>query len=428
MNNFSIISLFFLGSLFFNKFNAQSPTLIPTSDASIRLMNPNLTGWGYKNRITFNQLIDCHPVDYLHSLIFAYDVDIPKFGLLTGFQYYADRIGTKNFKQSLQLNLGYELNLTKEIKMIFSYNPSFSQQSIDEPTYFNCFDFNDTLNTILSGNSIKNYLQHFSGFVVKTKPFIGGINQKISNENIGQFDGINIISNQHINLFALVNYPQKSGNFKTYFSYSNIKFLGSNSQIINSKFPLQKIYNISVNYESNNNWLTGFGIRIIENQSTMYHIQTGLNFKIFKINYGFGISPYKSLGIISKYAITSQVTMELDLKRRKSYHRPKIKYEYEKFAAKTMKIERILMDDKLVSYTEYFDNGELKINKNFKDDLLDGAYLEGNKEGWEVISGHYKKGLKNGSWNYYNDNGEKIKFEKYKMGELIEKREFKTED
>ncbi len=159
----------------------------------------------------------------------------------------------------------------------------------------------------------------------------------------------------------------------------------------------------------------------------MYHIQTGYKFKTFRINYGFGISPYKSSGMISKYAISSQANVELDLKRRKSYHKPKIKYEYEKFPDSTIKIERILMDDKLISYTEYFDNGEEKIIKNFKGELLDGFYLEGNKNGWEVISGHYKKGLKNGSWNYYNDNGDKIKFEKYKMGELIEKREFKPE-
>ncbi|MFY7943403.1 MAG: hypothetical protein ACOVNZ_02430, partial [Crocinitomicaceae bacterium] len=120
-------------------------------------INPSLSGFDYKNRIAYNQLIESHPNGNIHSMNLGYYFDIPKLDLLTGFQYSADRVGTSNQNMSFRWNLGYELKLTHKVVLIPTIHVSHSQNSIDSKTYFNRFDFNDTLFNPLGNDSESNY-------------------------------------------------------------------------------------------------------------------------------------------------------------------------------------------------------------------------------------------------------------------------------
>lgn len=404
---------------------SQNSILIPSSESCIRLMNPGLSGLDCKNRLTVNQLFESHPINNIHSFKLTYDFDIPKYGLFTGFQYSTDRVGTKNLASSFQLNLGYELKLNQQISIIYSYHFSYDKLLIEEATYFNRFNYNDTLINNVLGVSEKNYFENSVGMIIKGNRFIGGIHQRISSSNVGQFNGFNLYSKPNLNAFFGLNFPLEKGKINTYLAYSNNKSLAQN---LNLKFPKISCYNISVNYQSEKNWFTGIGVRIIENHPTMYHSQAGLKFEKYQLSYGFGITPYKNNESSLKMAFTSQATLEYYLKRRKSYHKPTYTYEIEKFPDNSIKKDLIFMDGVLISHYEYFENGEDKLVKNYRNGLLDGIYSEGNIDGWTIVSGKYKKGLKHGSWKYCNEKGDRIRYEKYNMGELIEKTDFQPED
>ena len=65
-------------------------------------------------------------------------------------------------------------------------------------------------------------------------------------------------------------------------------------------------------------------------------------------------------------------------------------------------------------WTEYAQDGHITIK---------GAYKEGKRDGvWvfrdQGITGHYKDGKKHGKWKYY-ENGHRVRFERYRNGELI---------
>jgi antitoxin component YwqK of YwqJK toxin-antitoxin module len=403
--------------LFSVKLFSQNPIFIPASESALMFINPSLSGFDYKNRIAYNQLIESHPNGNIHSMNLGYYFDIPKLDLLTGFQYSADRVGTSNQNMSFRWNLGYELKLTHKVVLIPTIHVSHSQNSIDSKTYFNRFDFNDTLFNPLGNDSESNYWDFSSGFVLKSDKFYAGIYQRVNNANIGRYDGINVVSNNNFSFFT----GCKFGSFNPYFSYSYIRSFAGNNDSLNLKFPTINNFNFLINYQSNKKWFSGVGFRAIKNLPTMYHGQLGLKFKSFSLTYSLGMSPYKALSNMNKFAFSNQVSLELFLKRSKSYHRPVHRIEEETYPDKSIKIERIYVDDQLCDYNEYFENGDQKIVKSFKNGTLIGRYLEYFENG-ESVEGQYKNGLKNGKWFYSDSKGNNYKYEIYKMGKLVEEK------
>ena len=411
-------TLFFL--LFSAKLFSQNPILIPASESSVMFMNPSLSGFDYKNRIAYNQLIESHPNGNIHSMNLGYSFDIPKLNMLTGFQYFADRVGTSNQNMTLRWNLGYELKLTHKLDnllLIPTVHISYSKNSIDSKTYYNRFDFNDTLFNPLGNVSESNYWDFSSGFVLKSDQFYTGIYQRANNANIGRYNGKNIVSNSNFSFFT----GCKFGSFNPYFSYSFIRSFAGNNDSLNIKFPTIYNFNFSINYQSNKKWFSGVGFRAIKNLPTMYHGQLGVKFKSFSLTYALGMSPYKAVSNMNKFAFSNQVSLEVFLKRSKSYHRPVYRIEEEKYSDKSIKIVRIYTDNELVSYTEFFKDGEVKIDKNFKNGVLIGYYLEYFQNG-ESVEGKYKNGLKDGKWFYSDSKGNNFKYEIYKMGKLVEEK------
>jgi hypothetical protein len=400
--------------LFFGRSFSQNPIFIPASESAIMFMNPSLSGFDYKNRIAYNQQLESHPYGNIHSMNMGYYFDIPKLNLLTGFQYSADRVGTSNQNMTFRWNLGYELKFTQKVLLIPTIHVSYSQNSMDSKTYFNRFDFNDNLFNPLGNVSESNYWDFSSGFVVKSDKFYAGIYQRVNNANIGRYDGINIVSNKNFSFFT----GCKFGSLNPYFSYSYIRSFAGNNDSLNLKFPTINNFNFSINYQSNKKWFLGVGFRAIKNLPTMYHGQLGLKFKSFSLTYALGMSPYNVQSNTNKFAFTNQVSLELFLKRSKSYHRPVYRKE-EEYPDQSIKIERIYVDDQLCDYTEYFENGDQKIVKSFKNGTLIGYYFEYFENG-ESVEGKYKNGLKDGKWFYSDSKGNNYKYEIYKMGKLVE--------
>ena len=408
-------TLFFL--LFSVKLFSQNPIFIPGSESAIMFMNPSLSGFDYKSRFAYNQQLESHPNGNIHSMNMGYSFDIPKLQLLTGFQYSADRVGTSNQNMSLRWNLGYELKFTHKVILIPTVHISYSKNSIDSKTYFNRFYFNDTLFNPLGNVSESNYWDFSSGFVLKSDKFYAGIYQRANNANIGRYDGKNIVSNNNFSFFT----GCKFGSFNPYFSYSYIRSFAGNNDSLNIKFPTINNFNFSINYQSNKKWFSGVGFRAIKNLPTMYHGQLGVKFKSFSLTYALGMSPYKAVSDKNKFTFSNQVSVDLFLKRSKSYHKSVYRIEEVKYSDNSIKIERIYIDNELDSYTEYFKDGEEKVVKYFKKGNQIGRYLEYFENG-ESVEGQYKNGLKNGKWFYSDSKGNNYKYEIYKMGKLVEEK------
>jgi hypothetical protein len=421
MVKFLIIFSTLLFILFFGRLFSQNPIFIPASESSVMFMNPSLSGFDYKNRIAYNQLIESHPNGNIHSMNLGYYFDIPKLNLLTGFQFSADRVGTSNQNMSLRWNLGYELKLTHKVILIPTIHISYSKNSIDSKTYFNRFDYNDTMFSNVNGFSTKNYWELSGGYVFKSPYFFAGIFQRLNNSNIGNYNGKNIISNKNFSFLLGGEFKTAKGSFNPYFSYSYIKSFGSNIYPLNIKFPTIHNYNFSINYQSNKKWFSGVGIRLIKNLPTMYHGQVGLKFEKINFTYAVGVSPFLNLETNNKIALTNQISLEVFLKRSKSYHKPVFRREFEYYPDSSLKIERNYIDDELSSFTEYFKDGEVKIDKNFKNSVLIGYYFEYFQNG-ESVEGQYKNGLKDGKWFYNDSKGNNFKYEIYKMGKLVKEK------
>ena len=69
--------------LFSVKLFSQNPIFIPASESALMFINPSLSGFDYKNRIAYNQLIESHPNGNIHSMNLGYYFDIPKLDLIS---------------------------------------------------------------------------------------------------------------------------------------------------------------------------------------------------------------------------------------------------------------------------------------------------------------------------------------------------------
>lgn len=392
---------------------------MPTSESSILWMNPSLIGLEYKSRIAVNQLYQSHPLGNLHSLNASYDLDIPKLSLVTGIQLAGDHIGTKNQNLMFRWNLGYILNLGEKSRMIYSFHTSYAKQSFDGPTYFNRFDYNDTLFTNALGTSQEKYFENSMGCAIHTPFVYGGIRSVLKSSYLGQYNGTNIFTKINPNFFLGLKLKSSFGTFKPFYSYTyHYSWAGSNN-LLYSKFPSLSNHNFALNYQYKK-WTCGIGIRTIKQHPNMYHAQFGIDFKQIKLGYSVGVIPYKNAFNESHVGVLSQVSMELNLKRSNYYHRPVYHTEIVEFPDYTTKFEQYYKDDELIQSIEYYENGLEKSVTNYENGMLNGYYSESNENGFLKLYGYYRKGLKNGRWSYYNSDAFRIKYEKYYMGELIE--------
>ena len=76
--------------------------------------------------------------------------------------------------------------------------------------------------------------------------------------------------------------------------------------------------------------------------------------------------------------------------------------------------------DKMKMVREYYRNGQIEKEKNYKDGELDGKWTYYRENGQIEIEENYKDGKKDGKWTYYNKDGSIDKVEEYKNGKLIE--------
>ncbi len=407
--------------------HAQYAIFMPTSESSMLWMNPGLIGMEYKSRVAVNQLLQSHPLGNLHSLNVSYDLDIPKLNLITGLQLAGDRIGTKNQNLMFRWNLGYVIRLAEKVRMIYTFHTAFANQSFDDQTYFNRFNYNDTLFTNSIGTSHENYFENSTGYAVHTPFAYGGMRLIMRGSYLGQYKDNNIFTNINPNIFLGLNLKSKFGTFKPFYSYSYHYSWAGNNELLNSKFPNLSNHNLALNYQYKK-WTTGIGMRTIKNHPNMYHVAVGIDLNKVKLGYSIGIIPYKNASSENNIGVLSQVSLELNLKRSKYYHLPVFHTEIVEFQDHTTKIEHYYKDDELLYSIEYFENGLEKSTKYYDNGLLNGFYSEYNENGILILEGRYRKGLKNGEWHYYDDYGTHLKYEKYYMGDLIKSETFSPEN
>ena len=65
-------------------------------------------------------------------------------------------------------------------------------------------------------------------------------------------------------------------------------------------------------------------------------------------------------------------------------------------------------------WTEYAPDGHIAIKGTYKQGKRDGVWAFRD----QGITGHFKDGKKHGKWKYY-ENGQRVRFERYRNGELI---------
>ena len=70
-------------------------------------------------------------------------------------------------------------------------------------------------------------------------------------------------------------------------------------------------------------------------------------------------------------------------------------------------------------WTEWYENGQIKLEGNYNSNKRDGKWTEWYENAQKSIQGNYKNGLKDGKWSYWNEKSKKTDIKKYKMAVLI---------
>ena len=71
---------------------------------------------------------------------------------------------------------------------------------------------------------------------------------------------------------------------------------------------------------------------------------------------------------------------------------------------------------------EYYPDGKLKSEINYRQAVRDGMYRLYYDNGKLQASGNYRDGLKEGTWQMYNENGMLTAEETYMQGKLLSKK------
>lgn len=64
-------------------------------------------------------------------------------------------------------------------------------------------------------------------------------------------------------------------------------------------------------------------------------------------------------------------------------------------------------DGFIISRKNYFSNGKIRFEYNYKKGKLDGEYNEWNENGILIVKGYYSNGYKDSVWTFYYSNGVK---------------------
>jgi len=71
-------------------------------------------------------------------------------------------------------------------------------------------------------------------------------------------------------------------------------------------------------------------------------------------------------------------------------------------------------------WTYYFENGEKWLEENYSDGKKHGKTTEWYKSGKKMYVANYKYDLPNGKWIIWNEDGQKISTQEYNEGTLVE--------
>ena len=69
--------------------------------------------------------------------------------------------------------------------------------------------------------------------------------------------------------------------------------------------------------------------------------------------------------------------------------------------------------------TDYYENGQIKQEGNYKDHKKDGKWTKWYKDGEKKYEKNYKDGKKDGKWNEWDENGQIKSEATYKDGECV---------
>ena len=72
-------------------------------------------------------------------------------------------------------------------------------------------------------------------------------------------------------------------------------------------------------------------------------------------------------------------------------------------------------------YVEYYENGQVEVEGNYKDGVKDGKHVGYYKNGQILVEGNYKDGKEDGKWVGYYSSGEIKREENYKDGQRVGK-------
>lgn len=413
-----LVILSCLSVCFGNKILSQNYILSPNTESSLISLNPGFVGENYKNRLAVNYLYQSHPLGDIQTIQVSNDFDIPKINLRTGIVVSADRIATKNQSIFIKGILAYELPLGRNIKMVFPYELTYASNKFELASYFNRYNYSDTLFSAYNANSSENYFTHRGGMLITHKNFFVGFSDVISFPKIGEINGMKIIMWYNRNYTLGLKFKTKYGEFRPIANYFYYDDYNKNLFTFLPKFSYISCWDVALNYNKNK-LILGLGYRNIKYHSNTYKLQVGAQFEKCKIIANVGLTPYNNSTGVNKMASTCQISLEANLKRNKHYHRPVYHQSFDYYSNGSKRTQYEYIDSSLITQYEFYENGQIKVEKNFKNGLLHGLYIENYEDGTEKVSGSYKNGNKNHSWTYYNQETNCIIDETYKDGVLI---------
>lgn len=73
---------------------------------------------------------------------------------------------------------------------------------------------------------------------------------------------------------------------------------------------------------------------------------------------------------------------------------------------------------------DYYENGQIESEKNYKDGKLEGKFIDWYKNGQKFIEGNYKDFKPDDKWTFWKKNGKKEEERFYKDNILVEEAKF----
>lgn len=426
-NYYFIIVLIF--SVYSRNIFAQVPIFSPISGSNLININEGFAGSDTNYRFAVNNLFEQNGVRKINSTILSFDMAIPRIWSSVGAITLFDRMGSMNQLSSFKFIYSFNLPISKNIKMNFSFNYSYNKQKTDLSALFDRYKFNMISNTGLIGVTNTQYNSFGSGILINHKNFFSGLSISNYNNPIeAKFTDKNIscyLPRKESYVVGLRFYT-KFGNFTPILCYT---VQSERFYFHITKDPLlNKVTStfVMLNYEKGK-FLAGIGIRNENLNRLGYTMNAGLKLKEIKLNYCFGIIPYQNLGYNWKAAVFNQITMEIGLNQKKE-NNSREEHDLINYISETDTIyynggEIHFIIEKLNGvydgeFVEYFENEIIYKKCIYRMGKLNWYYKEYFKSGEIQIDGNYSNDLKQGKWKYFDQNGKLLKIEVWKKGNL----------